>query len=126
MTETHRTEKIGFDILMDHLAKRGTIVEKSDKKEYDLKVNGQYCELKTKRYSSTEFDFFYISKNQQTGICSGEMATLYLVCNTDNPEHAEIFAIPGSELNDIEPKSEIKHYYDKGLISSHFTKWLQS
>lgn len=124
MAETHKTEKIAFERLKPFLEDSGRVVTESDKKQFDLKVDGRYCELKAKRYPFNEkFDFFYISENQKSGIDSGEMETLFLVCNTDDPSNIEIFEIPSRELREITPKEEKKYYYDKGMLSEKSSSW---
>lgn len=123
MAETHKTERTGFDILEQYLKKHNRVISKSNLKQYDIIVDGKYCELKAKRKSFDGFDFLYISENQKLGIDSGEMASLFLVCNTDNPDLAEIYEIPAEVLKSIKPKSEVKYYYDKGMLSDQIGKW---
>lgn len=123
MAETHRTESIAYDCLVTYLEERGRLVEVSDQKRYDLKVDGHYCELKAKRYPVDRFDFIYVSSNQYDGINSSELHTLFLVCNTDQPDAIQIFEIPGAELKGIKPKSEVKYYYDRGMFANLFEQW---
>ncbi len=123
MAETHKTESVAFECLVKHLESQGRLVTKSDKKTYDLIVDGNYCELKAKRYKVDSFDFFYISSNQHQGISSGELHTLFLVCGTDEPVDIQIYEIPGSDLAAIRPKTEVKYYYDKGMLRDGFEKW---
>lgn len=123
MAETHETEKKGFKILVNWLEKSGRSWEPSGNKTFDLKVDGKYAELKSKRYNSAKFDFIYLSEAQYKSIAQGDEHILFLVCNVDDPDNAEIFEIPFSDLKLIEPKSEIKYYYDKGKLRQGFENW---
>ena len=116
VAETQKTEKVAFGVLVDWLSANGRVVSASDKKQYDLVVDGCYCELKAKRYSASKFDFIYVSENQYAGLQTGELRSVFLVCNTDVPGNIEIYELMRDDLLGIKPKTETKYYYDKGLI----------
>ena len=122
MAETHATERVGLKCLETWLTRQGRKFEASDKKTFDLIVDGKYAELKTKRRPYQNFDFFYMTSNQFKAISDGPPFTLFLVCNVDNPEKAEIYEFTSELLATEEPKCEVKYYWDKGIVERLFKK----
>ncbi len=57
MAESHSIERRAFTILKRHLEEQGRMVEPSDKKAFDLIVDGRYAELKAKGKPFDAFDF---------------------------------------------------------------------
>lgn len=111
----HPTESKGIRILCKRLHKLGRTVEKSDKKTFDLVVDGKYAEVKTKERPFRELDFLSFTDNQYNEILNGNF-TIFLVCNLKEPEDAEIFEFSSTILKDIEPKKYTSHEYNKSVL----------
>ena len=116
MAETHSIEKRAFEILKEHLESHGRSVRPTDKKTFDLIVDGRYAELKAKSKPDGAFDFFYMTENQYQAALDGPEFTLFPVCGVEEGSQVDIFEIPSSRLRALKPKSEIHYYYDKGLV----------
>jgi hypothetical protein len=122
MRESRDIEKKSMECLTSWLASQGRKVARSDNKTFDLIVDGQYAGLKTKRRPYEKFNSFYMTENQYTAIANGPPYILFLVCNVDDPENAQIMEFTSAQLATLEAKREIHYfltglaYWDKGLV----------
>ena len=109
-------EKKGLAGLFSWLKDKGHQVEISDKKVFDIKVDGEYAEVKTKKGSWDDFDFIGITKNQYSAMESGELRKVYLVLNANNPESIEVKILNCSDLLNAEHTMEPTYYWYKKSI----------
>ncbi len=116
MTESHSIEAVGRSILTDWLTHHGRKWSPSDLKTYDLIVDGQYAELKTKKHSSNKFDFIWVSEKTAEAIEKGQPYRLFLVCNVADPANVEIFEIPFSAVDARLVKTETWYSYSKKAL----------
>lgn len=114
---SHSIERRAFAILKRHLEEQGRLVEPSDKKAFDLIVDGRYAELKAKGKPFDAFDFFWLSENQYEAALTDPSFVLFLVCGVEGTSQPEVFEIPAERFRAVEPKSERHYYYDKGLTA---------
>ena len=108
MSETHRIEKQGLDILKTRLSETGHDVKNSDNKTFDLIVDGNYVEVKTKYKSADKLDFISLTEKQMNEL-GRKLKTIYLVCNVTKIEEIEIYKIQAEDLLKQKPR-EVKSY----------------
>ena len=99
-------ERRGMESLVQYLERNNLRWEASDKKTYDLKVEGKYVELK-----ATTQAFFGLTENQYAGLESGELHTVFVV-NGD-----QVLEYDRNELLESEPKVEKTYYYYHSKLS---------
>ncbi len=108
-------ESQGIEALKNALTEQGRMVEKSDKKTFDLKVDGRYAEVKTKSKPYSQLDFLSFTDNQFDKILVEEFL-LFLVCNVACPEQIEIFEFESIKLRNVEPKKYTSYEFNKSVI----------
>jgi len=108
-------ESKGIAVLKEVLTRQGRKVENSDSKTFDLKVDGKYAEVKTKHTPYNKLDFLSFTDKQYDKI-SKEDFLIFLICNIDDPEQAEIYEFSSKELREIAPKKYTSHEFNKSVI----------
>ncbi len=115
-TENLNIESSGISGLVKWLERKGHKVEPSDKKVFDLKVDGEYVEVKTKRGGWESFDFIGLTQNQFTAIQSGHLKKIYLVLNANNPENIDVIELHAGDLINSKYIVEETYYWYKSSI----------
>lgn len=109
-------EQKGIKFLTKLLAQKGRVVEKSDNKTFDLRVDGKYAEVKTKSNPYNKLDFLSFTDKQYREILHGNF-TIFLVCNIKNIDGIpEVYEFSSDTLKKIEPKKYTSHEYNKPII----------
>ncbi len=111
-------ERAGTAFLVQHLETQGRAVRKSDRKTFDLIVDGIYAEVKAKGKAAEKFDFFVLSEKQYAALRAGEEFIVFLVLGVLQPGRTEIIEIPSGVLRRFEPKEWRQYYWDKGMLES--------
>jgi len=111
----NQIEKKGIELLTAHLKAQNRKVEKSDNQTFDLKVDDQYAEVKTKAKPFKDFDFLAFTDNQYLQIKKGNF-TVFLICNVNEPDNAEIWEFNSSLLKNLTPKKYTSYEYNKSVI----------
>jgi hypothetical protein len=114
----HEIERAGTELLKRYLEKRGRVVETSDRKTFDLKVDGKYAEVKAKGKSFDCFDFLVLSDKQYEALTHGEDFIVFLVLGVCEPERLRVVEIPAAALLSTEPKIWKQYFWDKGMLDS--------
>ena len=116
MSEIYATGSEGERALAEYLSKRGRTVEESDTKTFDLKVDGQYAEVKSSKGPYAELGFIGLTDNQYQAIQDGTEFRLFLVCNLSDPDNLEVIEISSAELAREDPKIECTHYWYRSQL----------
>ncbi|MDX9689469.1 MAG: DUF3883 domain-containing protein [Proteobacteria bacterium] len=116
MTENHEIEKYGVAQLAEHLRSKGHNVRVSDKKTYDLIVDNQYAEVKTKAHGWSKFDFISLTQNQHNEL-GKELKKIYVVLNAKNADKIEFWEIDAKDLIDSNYNTIIHYEWNKGQIA---------
>ena len=111
-------EKMGIIGLTKWLENKGHKVEKSDKKVFDLIVDGEYAEVKTKKGGWEKFDFFGLTQNQFAAAKSGELKHIYLVLNANDPEGIDVIKLRTRELIESNYTEERTYFWYKSAIKN--------
>jgi hypothetical protein len=109
-------ETKGLEFLKKRLAEVGRIVTVSDKKTFDLIVDGIYCEVKTKHRPYSKIDFINFTDNQYSEIQKNEFI-IFLVSNVGNPNAVEIKEFKSTELRKFEPKKYTSHEFNRSVLN---------
>ena len=116
MSEIYATGSQGERVLAEYLAERGRTMEESDTKTFDLKVDGQYAEVKSSKGTYAELDFIGLTDNQYQAILDGTEFLLFLVCNLRDLDNLEVIEIPSAELAREDPKIECTYYWYRSQL----------
>ena len=117
-------EAKGMAILEKWLKAHGRNPEKSDKKTFDLKVDGKYAELKAKKHGWSKFDFIGLTGNQVEEL-GNRLELVFVVLNVNetdlnNIDTANILEIPAEALLHLKNQNKVKtivHYeWNKGIL----------
>ena len=116
MAELHDIERQGIALLTEHLLNTGRSVAQSNRKTFDLVVDGVPAEVKCKRMPWSRLDFIGLTDKQRHALDHGEPFLLFVVCNLKCPSAPEIAEIQSQALRDAAFKVESTHYiYGKEL-----------
>ena len=115
-TQNLEIERKGLAGLVKWLQDRGHRVVGSDKKLFDLIVDDEYVEVKTKKGSWDRFDFFGLTQNQFSALKSGELGKVYLVLNANDPDKIDVKVLDGDDLLKSDPVIECTYYWYKSAI----------
>ena len=115
-TQPLNIEKKGISGLVDWLEKNGHTVKDSDNKTFDLIVDEEYVEVKTKKGSWDNFDFMGLTQNQFAALQSGELKKIYLVLNANDPSNVDVKVISGEDLLKKKHVKECTYYWYKSTI----------
>ena len=107
----NKIEFIGLKELKERLIKGGRNIEKSDNKTFDLIVDGEYAEVKTKGHSFDNLDFISFTDKQHDKIF--EDFIIFLVCNVNNPKDIQIYEFSSKLLKDLKFKKYSSYEYNK-------------
>ncbi len=116
MAENHEIEKRGVAQLVEHLRSKGHDVRASDKKAYDLIVDNQYAEVKTKAHGWGKFDFISLTQNQRNEL-GKELKKIYVVLNIQNVDKIEFWEINAKDLIDSNCNTIVHYEWNKGQIA---------
>jgi len=111
MSEIFDTGSTGEQLLAAHLTARGRAVSRSDKKMFDLIVDGRYAEVKTSRDPYSQLGFIGLTANQYKALTDGVDFSVFIVCNARDPENLEIIEIPAAQLQAEKPRVESTYYW---------------
>lgn len=112
----NQTEQLGIEKLKQRLLELGHKVEKSDNKTFDLVVDGQYAEVKTKNKPYKKIDFISFTDKQHKNLSDDYI--IYLVCNVASMEGIEIYRFRSNQLVvlALEKKEYTSHEYKKTAL----------
>lgn len=114
----HSIEEKGLEILKSYLDKSGRKWTKSDKKTFDLIVDGLYSEVKTKGKKFRDLDFLSFTDNQFNEAKNGTEFIIFLVCNLNsvNGNDFEIYEFKSVEFFKMVPKTYCSYEFNKNQI----------
>lgn len=118
-TQNLEIEKKGLSGLVKWLQERGHRVSESDKKIFDLIVDDEYVEVKTKKGSWEKFDFLGLTQNQFSALQSGELKRIYLVLNANDPENIDVKILTRRDLLGSNHVVECTYYWYKSTIKKY-------
>lgn len=111
----NQIEAKAIQILTDKLTEKGRQVKKSDNRTFDLIVDDEYSEVKSKGNCYNKLDFISFTDKQYAKIKS-ENFKIFLVCNVKNDKRIEIFEFESKQLEKIKPKKYTSYEYSKTAI----------
>src|SRR5260370_9161743 len=111
MTDAYSTGVEGQVLLTRWLTERGHDVRPSDKKTFDLIVDGTYAEVKSSNGAYDKLGFTSLTQTQHKALLDGVAFTLFIVCNVAHPEDLEVIKIPADLLRTEEPTVERTYYW---------------
>lgn len=111
MPDAYSTGAEGQTLLTRWLTERGHDVRPSDKKTFDLIVDGTYAEVKSSNGPYDKLGFTYLTQTQHKALLDGVEFTLFIVCNVAHPERLEVIQIPAKLLKAEEPTVERIYYW---------------
>lgn len=114
----HSIEEKGLEILKAYLDKSGRKWTKSEKKTFDLIVDGLNCEVKTKGKKFRDLDFLSFTDNQFNEAKNGTEFIIFLVCNLNsvNGNDYEIYEFESVEFFKMVPKIYCSYEFNKNQI----------
>ena len=115
MSETHQIEQKGLQILGAWLAGQHRTCERSHNQTFDLIVDGEYAELKTKAKGWESFDFLSLTSRQKDSL-GAELKRIFLVLNVSDPENAQVCEIDAVELMRCKSNTIVHYEWNKGAI----------
>jgi hypothetical protein len=117
--KSHNIEKLAEKLLTERLKQHGHDVKKSDKKTFDLVVDGKYAEMKEKNHKYDRLDFISLTDKQCKAIQEYGF-DIYLVCNVqeNNPQSVEIYKFNSKSLINKRARQVISYEYDKSSIDT--------
>jgi hypothetical protein len=101
----------GERLLAEYLTARGRVVAPSDRKTFDLIVDGRYAEVKTSDGPYAKLGFIGLTAAQYRALRDGTAFSVFVVCNAKNPEQLEVLEFDAIELLKEEPKVECTYYW---------------
>lgn len=116
MTDPYGTGSEGEQLLADHLRAQGRVVEPSDTKTFDLRVDGQYAEVKSSRKPYAQLGFIGLTQGQYSALEEGLDFLLFIVCNLDDPANIEVIEIPSDQLLRETPTVECTYYWYRSQL----------
>jgi len=115
----HPIEEKATKILIDYLESKGHKVEKSDRKTFDLIINGKYAEIKGKYKCFKDLDFISLSDRQYQEALKNDF-DIYLVCDLENTP--EIHKISSRKLLKQRTRRITSYEFDKSAIKNCLEK----
>lgn len=109
-------EKRGVEVLVKRLRELKKKVEKSDNKTFDLRVDGEYAEVKTKSKPFSELDFISFTDKQYKQIQKLDFP-IFLVSNVGGRQE-EIREYRSKDLRKHEPKKYTSHEFNRSVIQN--------
>ena len=116
MSDTYDTGSEGERLLAAFLCASGRKVIRSDKKMFDLIVDGRYAEVKTSKGPYSKLGFIGLTENQYKALTEGVDFTLFIVCNLKDAANLEVIEIPAAHLQAEKPKVEPTYYWYRSQI----------
>ena len=116
MTSGRSVEQRGRAILLDWLTSHGREAKASDRKTFDLVVDGEYAEMKAKSKGWSKFDFISLTEAQNSSL-GRELKRIFIVLNVDTPAAAEVIEIDAADLLACKANRILNYEYNKGAIA---------
>jgi hypothetical protein len=116
MSDIYDTGSEGERLLTAYLSALGRSVSRSDKKMFDLVVDGRCAEVKSSRERYSKLGFIGLSKNQYEAITHGVDFSLFIVCNLKDPANLEVVEFPAGQLLAEQPKIEPTYFWYRTQI----------
>jgi len=101
----------GERLLADYLRARGRTVALSDRKTFDIIVDGRYAEVKTSDGPYSRLGFIGLTDAQYRELRQGTPFSIFVVCNAKLPDELEVIEFDAAELLRVEPKIESTYYW---------------
>ena len=111
MSEIFDRGNHGEQRLAEYLRSSGRVVTRSDRKTFDLIVDGRYAEVKSSARPYGQLQFIGLSDNQMRALQDGEDFILFLVCNVSVPGDEEVIEIDSRMLLSESPTVACTHYW---------------
>lgn len=113
----HEIEEKARKILAERLRESGSNVRNSDKKTFDLIVNGKYGEIKSKNKKYSKIDFISLTDKQFQAL-KDQNFDIYLICNVEEDNNIEIYKFSAKSLIDKHPRKVRSYEYGKSIIDT--------
>jgi len=113
MSDLYSIGTKGEKALAAWLTDQGRKVQPSDKKTFDLIVDGKYAEVKSSMGPYKKLGFISLTQNQFKALDEGVDFTLFVVCNLQDPGNLEVLEISSHKLQQHPPKVESTYYWYK-------------
>src|SRR3989442_13553177 len=123
MADAYSTGAEGQALLTRWLTERGHDVRPSDKKTFDLIVDGKYVEVKSSNGPYSKLGFTYLTQTQHRALLDGVDFDLFIVCNVAHPAALDVLRIPAALLKAVEPTVEAISYCSRPQL--HPILWRQ-
>lgn len=111
MSQIYETGSRGERLLAEYLTSQGRTVERSDRKTFDLRVDGKYAEVKTSDGPYAKLGFIGLTDSQYRALVEGVPFSVFIVCSAREPAALEVIEIEADELRTEQPKVECTHYW---------------
>lgn len=118
MSDIYDTGSEGERLLATYLSARGRIVSRSDKKMFDLVVDGRYAEVKSSRGPYSRLGFIGLTENQYKALTNGTDFSLFMVCKLKDPANLEVVEITAAQLLTEEPKIALTYYWYRSQLET--------
>jgi hypothetical protein len=116
----------GEQLLVEFLRAKGRDVERSDRKTFDLIVDGRYAEVKTSEGPYSKLGFVSLTRMQHQALTEGIPFTVFLVCNTKTPDQLEVIEFDAAELLREAPTVEPTYYWYRSQLDKCRSRHAQS
>lgn len=117
MSDLHRTGTDGERLLRDYLIAHGRTVTPSDRKTFDLIVDGRYAEVKTSRAPYSKLQFIGLTDSQYAALTKdGADFSIFIVCNACDPDNIEVIELRAGDLLRERPKVESTYYWYRSQL----------
>lgn len=103
------------DLLILHLQGEGRSVSRQ-KGTFDLLIDGDVAELKSKGNPFAKLDFITFTENQYQAIKNGDAFDTYVVCGIKDGYAPEAYRLPSQSLLRVEPNIVLSYEYPKRHI----------
>ena len=116
MSEIYETGSEGEQLLAEYLAARGHAVSRSDKKTFDLIVDGRYADVKASRAPYAKLGFIGLTDAQFAEMTAGVDFSVFVVCNTQNCEALEVIELTSTQLRAEPPTTATTYYWYRSQL----------
>lgn len=113
MSEIYLTGSEGVRLLAAWLTAKGRRVKPSDKKTFDLIVDGRYTEVKTSLKPFAKLQFIGLTAAQFKALNDRVDFALFVVCNSSDPANLEVVEIVAADLLREKPKIAPTYYWSR-------------
>lgn len=112
----HKNEEKALTHLIKRIQELGRTVLRQ-KGTFDLSVDGENTEVKSKEKPFQKIDFITFTEKQYNAIKNGQSFDIYIVCNV-SADDPEVFRLPSDKLRTVQPKIITSYEYSRTSIQA--------